>query len=125
MILEPIMNVEVSAPAPYQGEIISLLTRRSGLLKSTNEVENYFIATSEVSLKIFQFVLNNVFCFKVPLNDMFNFATELRTITQGKGEYTMEYSRYSPTRIELQKELVGKYQQEMATESAQKASKKN
>lgn len=105
------MHVEVSAPAEYQGELIGLITRRNGLLQSTNEVDNYFIANSEV-----------------PLNDMFGFATELRTLTQGKGEYTMEYSRYSPTRNDVQQNLMEKYQQELAEKSSQqtnKMSKKN
>lgn len=54
MILEPIMNVEVSAPAPYQGDIIGLLTRRNGLLRATNEIENYFVANSEVNFKSYK-----------------------------------------------------------------------
>lgn len=108
MILEPIMHVEVSAPSEYQGDIIGQITRRNGLLQSTNEIDNYFIANSEI-----------------PLNDMFGFATELRSLTQGKGEYTMEYSRYSPSRGEVQRELCDKYRQEMAEAAAAKLSKKN
>lgn len=109
IILEPVMTVEVSVPSEFQGEIIGQIARRNGLLQSTNEIDNYFIANAEV-----------------PLNDMFGFATELRTLTQGKGEYTMEYSRYSPSRMDLQKELMQKYQQSLAeAAAASKASKKN
>lgn len=47
-ILEPIMNVEVSAPSEFQGEIISQISRRSGVLISTNEIDNWFTMNAEV-----------------------------------------------------------------------------
>lgn len=106
MVLEPIMRVEVSVPSEFQGDVISQVSRRNGVLQSTNEVDNYFVANAEV-----------------PLNDMFGFATELRTLTQGKGEYSMEYSRYSPTRGDVQRELMANYQQLLEQEA--KMSKKN
>uniref|UniRef100_A0A834VC46 Elongation factor G, mitochondrial n=1 Tax=Sarcoptes scabiei TaxID=52283 RepID=A0A834VC46_SARSC len=112
IIIEPIMHVEVSAPSEYQGEVIGLITRRYGCLQSTNEVNNYFTAISEV-----------------PMNDMFGFATELRTLTQGKGEYTMEYSRYSPCRSDIQVSLCEEYQKMIAeqdgTTSGKQSSKRN
>lgn len=106
MIIEPIMHVEVSVPSEYQGEVISHISKRNGILQSTNEIDNYFVANAEV-----------------PLNDMFGFATELRTLTQGKGEYSMEYSRYTQTRSDVQKDLIAKHQQQLEQET--KMSKKN
>ena len=72
-----------------------MMTKRNGLIISTDESEGYFTVVCEV-----------------PLNDMFGFATQLRTGTQGKGEYTMEYSRYSPARGDVQNDLIARYQEE-------------
>ena len=48
MVLEPIMKVEVSAPSEYQGDLVSMLTRRNGVLRSTDEIDNFYIAIGEV-----------------------------------------------------------------------------
>ncbi|RWS25313.1 elongation factor G-like protein [Leptotrombidium deliense] len=99
-ILEPIMKVEVTGPAEYQGEVLTQITKRFGIISNTESSEGYFTITAEV-----------------PLNDMFGYTTELRTATQGKGEFTMEYSRYSPARAEVQQRLVEEYQNQLAVEA--------
>lgn len=95
------MKVETTCPSEFQGAIISLMTRRNGIIIGTDESEGYFAVQCEV-----------------PLNDMFGYSTELRTMTQGKGEYTMEYSRYAPARGEVQNQLITRYQQEQEAASA-------
>jgi len=106
ILLEPIMNVEVSCPSEFQGELIGQVSRRSGVLLSTDESNNWFTINAEV-----------------PLNDMFGFASELRSSTQGKGDYTMEYCRYSPTRTDVTQQLIDQYNQELETNRQMK--KKN
>jgi elongation factor G len=95
-ILEPIMKVETTCPSEFQGSIIAMMTKRNGVIVGTDESEGYFAIVCEV-----------------PLNDMFGFSTDLRTATQGKGEYTMEYSRYSPARGDVQNQLIARYQKEL------------
>lgn len=62
---------------------------------------------------------------EVPLNDMFGYAGEIRSSTQGKGEFSMEYSRYSPCSQELQQRLVEDYQRSMGLLPDEKKKKKN
>lgn len=69
--------------------------------------------------KNFYFVLH----LQVPLNNMFGYITELRSTTQGKGEYTMEYSRYSPTTPDVQEKVVLAYQESMGILPQQKKKK--
>ncbi len=93
-ILEPIMKVEVTAPEEYQGQVTGMLSKRSAIIMSSEGHEGWFTMVVEA-----------------PLNEMFGFSSELRSNTQGKGEYSMEYSRYSPATPELQDKLVNEYKE--------------
>jgi len=92
-ILEPIMSVEVNAPEEYQGTIMGQITKRHGIITGTEGNEGWITLYAEI-----------------PLNDMFGYSTELRSSTQGKGEYSMEYSRYAPALPEVQNEVIQKHQ---------------
>lgn len=99
------MAVEVTAPSEFQGSVMGQLNRRKGIITGTDDNEGWFVVASEV-----------------PLNNMFGFASELRSLTQGKGEYAMEYSRYSPAPMEVQQELMNQHQESLG--HGQQAKKK-
>jgi elongation factor G len=90
-LLEPIMNVEVVVPEEYMGEVIGDLTSRRGKIGGMfNRSEARVVAAS------------------VPLAEMFGYATELRSLTQGRAVYTMQFSRYEPLPDNLEAQLVSK-----------------
>ncbi|KAL7742175.1 hypothetical protein ACLKA6_005445 [Drosophila palustris] len=107
-ILEPIMLVEVTAPEEFQGAVMGHLSKRHGIITGTEGTEGWFTVYAEV-----------------PLNDMFGYASELRSSTQGKGEFTMEYSRYSPCLPEIQEQIVRQYQESQGLSQPEKKKKKN
>lgn len=105
-ILEPIMLVEVTAPEEFQGVVIGQLNKRHGIITGTDGSEGWFTVYAEV-----------------PLNDMFGYAGELRSSTQGKGEFSMDYSRYSPCMPDVQEKLIREYQESMGIVTDKKKKK--
>ncbi|KAI6204886.1 Elongation factor G, mitochondrial [Aphelenchoides besseyi] len=93
ILLEPVMRIDVSTPQEFQGAVVTSLTQRNAIVTGTDSNEGYATVTAEA-----------------PLNDMFGYMTSLRSLTQGKGEFSMEYSRYSPTTEETQARVVREWQ---------------
>ncbi len=93
-VLEPIMKVAVECPTEYQGDVIGSLMQRRGLIVGTTEDQGFVRVESDV-----------------PLAEMFAYATALRSLTQGKAEFTMEFARYSPAPAAVAEELITAYRQ--------------
>ena len=89
------MKVEVSAPVEFQGSIIGNLTRRRGLIVGSETVDEYVNITCEVGL-----------------SSMFGYSTDLRSSTQGKGEFSMEYCKHAPIPREDQVKMISDYAKE-------------
>ena len=93
-ILEPLMNLEVVIPSEFQGSVIGGLNKRGGLIVDTNLNED----GSSVSINA-----------DVSLCEMFGYSTDLRSATQGKGEFSMEYKAHSPVARDTQDTLIKAY----------------
>ncbi|WP_223635369.1 elongation factor G [Corallococcus sp. EGB] len=101
IILEPMMKVEVQAPEDFQGSVVGQLNQRRGTILETSTAEGYVTAVAEV-----------------PLNTMFGYSTDLRSATQGKGEFSMEFSKYSPVPRNEAEALMAQYKEKQAAEQA-------
>ncbi|WP_027326827.1 elongation factor G [Helicobacter pametensis] len=88
VLLEPMMKVEVEVPEEYMGDVIGDLNRRRGQINSMDD---------RMGLKIV-----NAF---VPLAEMFGYSTDLRSATQGRGTYTMEFDHYGEVPSNIAKEI--------------------
>jgi elongation factor G len=88
LILEPIMKVAVECPSEFQGNVMASINQRRGLIMSSAE-DGVFTAVEG----------------EVPLSEMFGYATTLRSLTQGKAEFTMEFSRYSKVPNSISEDL--------------------
>ena len=100
VILEPIMKLESSAPEEFQGSVMGQINQRRGLIINSQTNEGYAVIEAEV-----------------PLNEMFGYSTDIRSATQGKGEFTMEFLKYSPVPRNVQEEMVKKHQEKKAKEN--------
>jgi len=98
-VLEPIMKVEVQTPEEFQGSVIGGLNQRRGVINGTTTNEGFTTIECEV-----------------PLSEMFGYSTDLRSATQGKAEFTMEFSRYAPVPRMEQEKLVAQYKEKKAAE---------
>ncbi|KAI9725938.1 MAG: Elongation factor G, mitochondrial [Chrysothrix sp. TS-e1954] len=95
IVLEPLMKTSIAVPSEFQGNVIGLLNKRNAVI---NESE---IGQEEVTIWA-----------DCSLHSMFGFSSQLRAATQGKGEFSMEFSHYAPAPGQMQRELVAKYNKE-------------
>jgi elongation factor G len=93
-ILEPIMKVEAEGPCDFQGNVISSLNQRRGVIISTSE-DNLFARVEA----------------EVPLSEMFGYSTVLRSITQGKAQFTMEFKRYGKVPALVAEKLIKEFEE--------------
>ncbi|MBM4151824.1 MAG: elongation factor G [Ignavibacteria bacterium] len=97
VILEPIMKLEISAPEEFQGVAIGQINQRRGVIVGATMDAGYVVVEAEV-----------------PLSEMFGYSTDLRSVTQGKGEFSMEFLRYAQVPKNVQDEMVKAHQQKRA-----------
>lgn len=97
VILEPIMKVEVETPSEFQGPVQGDLSSRRGVLMGSDMRDEYAVILAEI-----------------PLSEMFGYSTDLRSRTQGKATFTMEFACYKPVPSSIQDQLVKKFQEDQA-----------
>ena len=106
-ILEPIMLVEVQFPEEFQGAVIAQLNQRRGTIASTEKHEAFVTAVAEV-----------------PLADMFGYATDLRSATQGKGEFSMEFKRYAEVPKQARDAMIADYKEKREKDGGGRSQKR-
>ncbi|MDD6349026.1 elongation factor G [Intestinibaculum porci] len=89
VILEPIMKVEVTAPAEYLGSVMGDISSRRGMIDGQEERGNAVMVEASV-----------------PLSEMFGYATDLRSFTQGRGNYTMQFNRYEQVPKSIREKII-------------------
>ncbi|HJX27659.1 MAG TPA: elongation factor G [Thermoanaerobaculia bacterium] len=91
VLMEPVMEVEVTTPEEYMGDVIGDITSRRGRIQSMEARGNAQVITC-----------------KVPLSEMFGYATELRSLSQGRANYSMQFSAYEQAPKSVETEVVAK-----------------
>jgi elongation factor G len=93
------LKLETQAPEEFQGTVMGQINQRRGMIVNSGSNEGYAVIDAEV-----------------PLNEMFGYSTDLRSATQGKGEFTMEFLKYSQVPRNVQEDMSKKYQEKKAKE---------
>ena len=91
ILLEPVMAVEVETPEEYMGDVMGNLSSRRGKIEGMEDRGNAKVIRSQV-----------------PLSEMFGYATDLRSATQGRAVYTMQFAKYEPVPKSVADEIIGK-----------------
>ena len=91
VLLEPVMKVEVVTPEEYQGDILGDLSRRRGMIQDGDETPAGKVIRAEV-----------------PLGEMFGYATSMRSMTQGRASFSMEFTRYAEAPASIADAIVKK-----------------
>ncbi len=98
-ILEPIMKVTVEGPTEYQGAMFGSLNQRRGIILASSENGAMSMVEAEV-----------------PLSEMFGYSTVIRSLTQGKAEFTMEFLKYGKVPQSVTEELIQEYQRKKSSQ---------
>jgi elongation factor G len=98
-ILEPIMKVSVEGPTEFQGNIFASINQRRGIITSSTEDGSFSRVDAEV-----------------PLSEMFGYSTVLRSLTQGKAEFTMEFDKYGKVPSSISDALMKEYEEKRRKE---------
>ena len=93
VIMEPIMKVAVEGPSEFQGAVMGSLNQRRGVIVGTFEEGSYTVVEAEM-----------------PLSEMFGYSTTLRSLTQGKAEFTMEFASYKQVPKSVAEELIKEFE---------------
>ena len=99
IVLEPIMKVSIEGPQEFQGNIFGLINQRRGIILASTEDEQFTRVDAEV-----------------PLSEMFGFSTILRSSTQGKAEYSMEFAKYGKAPQSVTEALIKAYEEKRKAE---------
>ena len=97
VLLEPIMKVEIEVPTEFQGQSQGSVSKRRGVILGTEDRQGFSVILAEV-----------------PLAEMFGYSNDLRSMTQGKGSFSMEFLKYQRLPGSIQEEVVKKAQLEKA-----------
>lgn len=91
ILLEPIMDVEIVTPDDYMGDVVGDINRRRGLVLNIEDMPS-----------------GKTLCCEVPLSEMFGYSTDLRSITQGRSTYSMQFKKYNETPMHVAQEIIKK-----------------